>query len=236
MKLYYWAINFRGMHITAMARYAGVECEVASVKELIELKNAPMNDNNPAIFMAPPLLQDGDHYYSQAPAIVAHLGRKTGLAPSDPHMMTLCDMVVGNCNDIMNELTLNCGMKRWDPFDLDEFETFISGRFVKWCAITEALAKREGLKADSKFYLGGDSATYADTSVFACFAIMERCLPLLSPVLRENMPYVMALIDRMAANPGLKDLLDNLDTNRYCGGYIEASLRATLNASSLGKK
>jgi glutathione S-transferase len=236
IKLYYWPINFRGHLIRALLRYANVAYEDAPVSELVALKNAPISADKPAIFMAPPLLQDGANYYSQTPAIIAHLGRKTGMCPSDPHKLTICDVVVGNCNDIVNDLTRQCGMKRWDPFDLSEFEEFINGRFVKWCTIIEALARQSGLQANSKFFCGGDSATYADTTVFACFAVMARCLPLLEPVLRSNMPFVMSLIDRLSTNDGLKALMDESDPAKYCGGYIEASLRATLSASSLSKK
>lgn len=206
------------------------------MRELVALRNAPVSADNPAIFMSPPLVQVGSEYYSQTPAIVAHLGRKAGLAPTDPHEVTLCDMVVGNCNDIINELTRQCGHKRWDPFDLSEFETFITGRLVKWCTVIEALARRSGLQADSKFFCGGQSATYADTTVFACFATMIKCLPLLEPLLRSSMPFVMALIDRLSTNEGLKELMEGTDAEKYCGGYIEASLRATLAASSLSKK
>ena len=111
LKLYYWPINFRGHFIQALLRYAGVNYELAPVSELLQLKNAEPAASNPAIFMAPPLLQDGNDFFSQTPAILGYLGAKTGLAPSDLRLATVCNVVVGNCGDIINELTLQCGMK-----------------------------------------------------------------------------------------------------------------------------
>ena len=236
LKLYYWPINFRGHFIQALLRYAGVNYELAPVSELLQLKNAEPAASNPAIFMAPPLLQDGNDFFSQTPAILGYLGAKTGLAPSDLRLATVCNVVVGNCGDIINELTLQCGMKRWDTIDVTEFEKFITGRFVRWCKIMEAAAVKEGLTADSKYYLGTDSVTYADTTVFATFATMAKCLPLIEPVLRANMPCVMALVDRLGANAGLKALLEETDPNRYCGGLIEKSIRGVIAASSLAAK
>ena len=235
LKLYYWPINFRGHFIQALLKYSGTPYEIASVPEMLALKNPVPDATNPVAFMAPPLLQDGQDYFSQTPAILGYLGAKTGVAPSENRRLAMCNMVVGNCGDIINELTRQCGMKRWDPFDLTEFETFITTRFVKWCKIIEATAVKAGLTADSKFYLGTDSATYADTTVFATFATMAKCLPLIDPVLRENMPCVMALVDRLGANAGLKSLMDETDPSKYCGGYIEKSLRQTIASSSLGK-
>ena len=207
---------------------------VAYVPEMMALKNPEPAAANPVAFMAPPLLRDGEDYFSQTSAILGHLGVKTGLAPSETRLVTMCNMVVGNCGDILNELTRGCGMKRWDVFDLTEFEAFITTRFVRWCKIIEATAVRAGL-ADNKFYLGTDSATYADTTVFATFATMAKCLPLIDPVLRANMPCVMSLVDRLGANPGLKALMAATDASTYCGGYIEKSLRQVCASSSLAK-
>ena len=237
LTLFYWPINFRGHFVKSLLRYAGREFAEAPPSDLVALKNAPVSAGNAAIFMAPPVLKDGDLYISQTPAILAHLGRQCGLSPANPHKLALCDMVVGNCGDIINELTRGCGMKRWDNIDVSDFEAFVSGRFSRWLQIVEAIAVREGLEANGGFYLGTDSATYADTTIFAVFATMSKCLPLLEPVLRSHMPCVMALCDRLVqSNAGLQLLMSDTSADRYCGGFIEKSIRATLAASSLAPK
>ena len=63
---------------------------------------------------------------------------------------------------------------------------------------------------------------------------MERCLPGLSPTLREHTPRVMALCDRLGAHEGLSDLVTaqvEMFGERYCGGMIERSLREMLRGS-----
>jgi glutathione S-transferase len=221
--LYYWPIPFRGQYIRAALRYSGVEYEECNPMELKKLKNA---DGQPmAMFMAPPALRDGDLYISQTPAIVSHLGRKLGLCPTDPNKIAVADALVNNCNDIINELTRHCGSKMWTQ---EEFDEFVKGRFPKWLSVVENTATRLGLKVTEGFFLGGESATYADTSVFACFALMEKCLPALRPLLRQELPCVMALCDRLGENPGLKELTDSQGSAPYCGGHIEKSIQEAL--------
>ena len=177
-----------------------------------------------AQFMAPPIIYDHDLkvYVPQTPAIINHLARQLGVAPADAASMASADSCVGNCNDILNELTLNCGSKMWTQ---EMFDEFIAERFPKWLGIMETVATRSGLTASSGFYLGGDSMTQADTTVWACFALMEKALPRLSPLLRSKMPCVMALVDRLSQHEGLKALSDSQPTAPYCGGQIEKSLR-----------
>ena len=59
LKLYYWPINFRGHFIQALLKYSGTPYEIASVPEMLALKNPVPDATNPVAFMAPPLLQDG---------------------------------------------------------------------------------------------------------------------------------------------------------------------------------
>ncbi len=102
------------------------------------------------------------------------------------------------------------------------------GRFAKWLQIMEVTGERHGLKADSGFLLGTTSATFADTTVFALWATMERSLPELSRIMRQNAPKVMALCDRIGTNTRVAELLHQQPTAPYCGGQIEKSLRTVL--------
>ena len=115
----------RALH-PALLRYAGVDYGLASV-QMLQLKNPTPSASNPAVFMAH-ILKDGDDFFSRRHASNPWLPwcQDPGLTPSDLRLATICNMVVGNCGDIINELSRNCRMKRWDPFDLTEFEHFIS--------------------------------------------------------------------------------------------------------------
>lgn len=223
--LYYWPIPFRGQYARALMKLKGIEWEEASPMDLRNDGAKRGADGElEAQFMAPPLLYDHDLkvYIPQTPAIVSFLARQLGVAPTDTESMALADACVGNCNDIINELTLNCGAKMWTQ---ESFDAFIAERFPKWLGIMETVATRRGLSASAGFYLGGESITQADTSIWACFALMEKALPALGPLLRSKMPCVMALVDRLGQLEGLKALADSQPTAPYCGGQIEASVR-----------
>lgn len=116
----------------------------------------------------------------------------------------------------------------WDD---ESWKEFISGRFVKWLQILESTAIQQGLGVSDGFYLGTPNATFADTSVFALLATMEKTLPEMSPLLRHYTPRAMSLCDRLASNPGLSALFQRQSTDLYCGGYIERSIRDAIQSN-----
>jgi len=226
-ELYYWPIPFRGQFARCVLAHQGVAYEMPPVSQLMKLKTTPPADC-PALFMAPPLLHDvaDDLWVSQNAAIVTHLARKLGLQPKDGDRQTLALKTILDCNDVLNEITCQCGEKMWA---VEEWTKWRDHRLVKWLQIFEETGRRHGLTADSGFFLGTAEATVADTSLVALWTTMEAALPELGYVLRKNAPTVMALCDRVvAASEGLKTLLAGQPQTPYCGGQIEQSLREML--------
>jgi glutathione S-transferase len=230
--LYYWPIPFRGNLIRCLLEYNDVPYEEGSVSDLVQMKEAALTPESSALFMAPPLLFDRELnlYLSQAPAIVSHLSRKLSFCPTDLRKLALADKIVNDCNDALNEVTANCGYSgMWDQASWNEF---ISGEFIRWIQIVEFTAIQEGLGVDSGFALGTPNATFADTTIFAVWATMERSLPELSPIMRSSAPRIMALCDRLSVNKGLASLFSRQSPSLYCGGQIEKSIRAVINGMS----
>jgi glutathione S-transferase len=230
--LFYWPLGFRGNLIRCLLDFTGTLYTEGSTEELLRLKGMSPNEAE-ALFMAPPLLYDKelDLYLAQASAIIGHLSRKLDMRPASLRKQSIGDKIVEDCGDILNEVTRGCGAQMWDQ---DTWEAFISpgGRFEKWLLIFERTARREGLESDRGFFLGTESATFADTTVFGLLATLERSVPELSPLMRRHAPGVMALCDRLGSNPGLVALFQRMPERPYCGGMIEESLRKVISAST----
>jgi glutathione S-transferase len=229
--LYYWPLGFRGNLIRALLDFTGTPYTEGDTEELLRLKGMTPTEAD-ALFMAPPLLYDKemDLYLAQASAIIGHLSRKLAMRPDSLRKQSIGEKIVDDCGDILNEVTRGCGAKMWDQ---ESWEAFISsgGRFEKWLLIFEQTARREGLEGNHGFFLGTETATFTDTTVFALLATLERSVPELSPLMRTHAPRVMALCDRLGSNPGLVALFQRMPERPYCGGMIEESLRKVISAS-----
>ena len=223
--LYYHPIPFRGMLIQSLLDYKGVAYTLGMPMDLRKRELPAAN------FMAPPVLAVGgeDFFVSQTPAIISFLGRELNMAPAESKDVATADMIVGNCNDILNEITCQCGAQMWTQ---EGFDAFIADRFPRWLKVVENMAARAGLQSGSGYFFGGDSATYADTTLFGCFAQMRRSVPELEATLKKHMPLVMALVDRLAQNEDLEGLLQKKSPAPYCGGQIEKSLRQVVAGCS----
>eukprot|EP00527_Entomoneis_sp_CCMP2396_P007982 CAMPEP_0198152724 /NCGR_PEP_ID=MMETSP1443-20131203/61039_1 /TAXON_ID=186043 /ORGANISM="Entomoneis sp., Strain CCMP2396" /LENGTH=234 /DNA_ID=CAMNT_0043818835 /DNA_START=39 /DNA_END=743 /DNA_ORIENTATION=- len=224
---YYWPLPFRGNFVRNIFAYTGTAYEEAPTEKMLEMKNSRVADQ-PGPFMAPPMLHDtqDDVFISQMPAICFYLSHQMGLMPSGLAEQAMAMKVIGDCTDVIEEITRSTGAQMWDKEAWGEFSTV---RFVRWLSIFEELGTKNKLSDKDGFILGTEEATVADLAVHALFATMERCLPQLSPILRKNAPNVMALVDRLSANDGLKALVDKQKEalgNTYCGGMIEKSIRS----------
>ncbi|KAA8497189.1 putative glutathione S-transferase gst-36 [Porphyridium purpureum] len=229
-KLYYHDILFRGQFVRCLLELANEQYEQVPSAELYALKAQPPSQASQALFMAPPLLEDDGFFIAQTPAIVSYLARKCGMMPTDNHDIATADMVVNNGNDLIRELTCDCGAAMWTQ---DAFDAFVSDRFLRWLAIFEYTARQKAAgRTEPCYYLGNkEGPTYADSTLYAVFATMQAALPQLSPILRQHMPRVMSLCDRLGTNPNLVALAHRQGSLPYCGGQIEQSLRAVLNNS-----
>ncbi|MCW3780470.1 glutathione S-transferase [Defluviimonas salinarum] len=227
--LYYWPLPFRGHFVRYVLAHAGASWDEGDTAELIRLKALPVGEQ-PTPFMAPPLLNDhaAGLWLSQLPAILLYLGRKHDLLPEDSARAALAHKLVCDANDVLEEITCNCGRTMWAKADWDDFA---ATRLPRWMAIFEDTGRRHGLTAEAGTMLGTGAPGLADLAAAALWHTMGAKLPLLGGMLRRNAPRVAALSQRIAALPEIAAMIAREDarTGRdYCGGQIERSLRAML--------
>ncbi|SNT38845.1 glutathione S-transferase family protein [Tropicimonas sediminicola] len=230
--LYYWPIPFRGHFIRYVLAHAGASWEEAPTEALMALKEAPASEQ-PTPFMAPPFLHDhgAGLWLSQLPAILAYLGQKHGLLPEAPELRALTLKVLGDANDVLEEVSCNCGREMWTQ---EAWDDFAESRLPRWMEIFEETGRRHGLTVGGGSLLGTDAPTLADLATAALWVTMTERLPALAPLLDTHAPAVAALSRRVADTPRIAEMRRDFDRrfggSSYCGGHIEASLRDVLAA------
>lgn len=228
--LYYWPLPFRGQFIRYVMAHASARWEDAPVDRLSALRGLPVGAQ-PLPFMAPPLLHDhaADLQVAQLPAILAYLGRKHALLPGEPARDALTMKVIGDANDVLEEITLNGGREMWTRAGWD---TFTATRLPRWLQIFEETGRRHGLTGQGGYMLGTATPSLADLTTAALWFTMAEKLPMLRPLLEAHAPAILALSARIAHLPALSRLRAESDAmygaTLYCGGQIEASIRERL--------
>jgi len=226
--LYYWPIPFRGQFVRAVLAHAGASWREASVDELVALEGeAP--ENQPVPHMGPPVLVDhaADLALSQTQAILTYLGRKYGLFPPDPRREALTAKIIADANDVLYEMTLHNGAQMWTPERWKGYRP----RLTRWMEIFEALGRRHGLTVEAGQMLGSEAPGIADLVAYALWGVMTAKLPALRSLLDTTAPGIASLSDRIGRLPEQAVLREGSDRDygtAWCGGEIEASLRAVL--------
>ncbi|MEO0774572.1 MAG: glutathione S-transferase family protein [Pseudomonadota bacterium] len=226
--LYYWPIPFRGEFVRALLRTAGQDYHEPGPDEVTALKlQAPGDQPVPA--MALPVLVDHEAgvALSQMPAILRYVASCHGVMPEDAGLAALTDKIVGDANDVLDELTLFGGRSMWT---LGEWETFTEDRLPRWMAIFEEITRVRGVTA-GEGYLTGEAAMLADLVVAVLWGVMTTKLPQLRPMLERHAPRVAGLTARILGMPPIAALRAESDArwgDLYCGGQIEASIRDML--------
>lgn len=237
-KLYYWPLPFRGHFIRFVLSYVEITWEEETDPDTIaELKMLPCPEQ-PVPFMAPPLLYDRerDFHVNQLQAIMGYLGRKHGLMPDDPVLAALTDKVLGDCGDVLEELTCNCGEAMWSPVGWADFS---GQRLPRWMQIFEELGRRHGLSKNAGTLLGTPTLSLADLATAALWHPMCEALPGFSDLLQQEAPLISALTQRVVQIPQIERLLQQQHTRLgtvYCGGEIEKSIRLMLDTEGLQPK
>ena len=188
--LYYHAIPFRGQFMRVAFAMTATPWVEGDPKEMYRLKGLEIGDKDSVPFLAPPLLHDAEDalWLSQTPAIMAHLALKLGMVPESRRLAALALKVLCDCNDILNEVTEQCGHKMWTAAT---FASFRESRFPRWLAMLEALASREGrLEADKGYFLGTAAPTLADVAVIAVLHTLERSFVEFKDDLRKHVSFV----------------------------------------------
>ena len=226
--LYYWPIPFRGQFVRSVLAYAGCSWDEAGFEATAD-QRAAEPDAQLVAHMGPPLLTDHslNVHISQMPAILAYLAEKHGLMTGDPVLNAMCHKVVADANDVLYEMTRYNGAQVWTDAAWDEFEP----RLKRWMAIFEETGTRSGLTADAGFILGTETPCLADLVTATLWGTMTTKFPSLRPMLEQHAPAIAGLSDRISALPSQSELRIRSDASygdSWCGGQIEASLRAVL--------
>jgi glutathione S-transferase len=224
--LYYWPIPFRGQFIRSALAHIGTSWAEADVENLVQLKNSEPSEQT-VPFMGPPVLVDHSTNQSlaQTQAILAYLGGKYGLIPRDLVKTALTHKVIADANDVLYEMTLHNGAQMWTQSSWDAFRP----RLERWMAIFEALGAQHGLSAEKGYILGTELPGIADLVTYSLWGIMTAQLPSLRPILDRSAPSIAGLSDRIGNLAGQEELWRRSKQeygDAWCGGQIEASLRA----------
>ena len=128
--------------------------------------------------------------------------------------------VLMDCNDVLTEICRYNGTYMWQRQEWIEFR---QQRLPHWMQIFEESLQRG--------FIGNEKTNFADIAVYALFGNLMRCLPQLAEDVRQHAPGIFALCKRIGAKPSLAAYVAR-DNERfgdqYCGGQIEASIRAML--------
>jgi glutathione S-transferase len=226
--LYYWPVPFRGQFVRSVLAHVHAtwdEGGTDAIRTLMQI--APAGQLIP--HMGAPVLTDhaADLSLAQTPAILAYLGRKHDLTLNDPLHEALTIKVVADANDVLCEMTLNNGAQMWTQASWNTY----SPRLGRWMEIFEETGRRHGLTADAGCFFGTERPGLADLAVHILWGTMTAKLPSLRPMLDATAPAVAGLSDRIGALPEQINLRARSDAeygSDWCGGQIEASLRAVL--------
>jgi glutathione S-transferase len=226
--LYYWQLPFRGQFVRSILAHVHTTWEEAGIGlSGTQIGAAPSDQLVP--HMAPPVLTDHavDFSLAQTPAILAYLGRKHGLIPDDPARAALADKVAADANDVLYEMTLHNGAQMWTQESWNSYRP----RLGRWMEIFEETGRRHGLTEQAGCLLGTETPGLADLTTHILWGTMTAKLPSLRPMLDAMAPAIAGLCDRIAGLPEQDDLRARSDAeygDDWCGGQIEASLRAVL--------
>jgi glutathione S-transferase len=226
--LYYWPVPFRGQFVRSVLAHVHATWDEGGIDAISTLLHtAPAGQLIP--HMGPPVLTDhaADVSLAQTPAILAYLGRKHDLTLTDPFHEALTIKVIADANDVLCEMTLNNGAQMWTQESWNAYRP----RLGRWMEIFEDTGRRHGLTAHVGYFLGTERPGLADLAVHILWGTMTAKLPSLRPMFDATAPAIAGLSDRIGALPEQIDLCARSDAeygSDWCGGQIEAALRAVL--------
>lgn len=226
--LYYWPVPFRGQFVRAVLEQTGADWVEAGTDAVAAQRGAGVQAQL-VPHMGPPLLTDhaAGVTLSQLPAILGYLGVRHGLVPADPAGAAMVHKVIGDANDVLADMTRANGAQMWTAEAWADFQP----RLERWMRIFEEVGSRAGLTSGAGWMLGTGAPGVADVVTAVLWGAMTDAFPALRPILERCAPAVAGLSDRVLALPPQAALrarsrADYGDT--WCGGQIEASLRAVI--------
>jgi glutathione S-transferase len=227
-ELHYWQVPFRGQFIRAILAFAGQRWDEFDDGAIAQGMDEDVR-RQPIPYKGPPLLVDKRSGFAlaQMPAIAWWLGERLDLLPAGVDAKALALKVVNDCNDVIDELTIDGGKQMWTPARWKAF----TPRLDRWMAIFEETGRRHGLTAGAGFLLGGARPGVADIVTATLWDTAGERFPAIAWRLDREAPAIAGLTRRMAAEPALANLT-RVTRERFgdawCGGEIEKSLRRVI--------
>lgn len=211
-QLHYWpTIQGRGEFVRLALEYAGIEyLDVAREDEQdgggeAALMKAMQRKNLERPPFAPPFLKAGDLLIGQTANILLFLGRHYALAPEDEPgwlwthelQLTIADFVV-EVHDTHHPVGVGLYFKDQRPEAKRRSKEFREKRVPKFLGYFERVLTRNPA---GDAHLVGNAVTYADLSVFQIIAGLRYAFPRLMKRVESDYPKLIALHDRIAAEP-----------------------------------
>ncbi|HVV84963.1 MAG TPA: glutathione S-transferase [Kofleriaceae bacterium] len=206
-ELFYWpGIQGRGEFVRlvledASADYVDVARHPGGVKRMQAIMKG--DGGAPLVPLAPPFLRAGELWVAQTAAITAFLGERLGLAPADEQgrltartvAMTIADLVA-EAHDTHHPVA----PEKYHEEQKDEAkrrsESFRTARMPKFLGYLERVLERNGGDV-----LVGREVSYVDLAAFQVVEGLGYAFPRALAHLRDDLPRLLALRDRIAARP-----------------------------------
>jgi glutathione S-transferase len=210
-ELYYWSeIQGRGEFVRLALEGAGADyVDVArkrgdgAITRLIERKS----EKHPPF--APPILKAGKLLIAQTANILLYLGPRLALAPKDDAgrlwahqlQLTIADLVT-EIHDTHHPISSQLYFEDQVPAAKAATQSFWRYRAPKFLGYFETVLIRSGGP-----WLLGRRLSYVDLSLFQIVAGLRYAFPKRMKRFEKNIPYVIALHDRVAERPRIKAYL-----------------------------
>eukprot|EP00485_Elphidium_margaritaceum_P002779 CAMPEP_0202698330 /NCGR_PEP_ID=MMETSP1385-20130828/11601_1 /ASSEMBLY_ACC=CAM_ASM_000861 /TAXON_ID=933848 /ORGANISM="Elphidium margaritaceum" /LENGTH=239 /DNA_ID=CAMNT_0049355017 /DNA_START=49 /DNA_END=768 /DNA_ORIENTATION=- len=229
--IYYWPIQFRGNFLKLILEEKGIKYSCTRDWESMQQLMAKEIKQREFPYFAPPILKHGDFISSQMAASAQYLAKKYNMDAKSLEDSTHALMICMNANDILCELTRNCGAQQWT--DVKDWQTFKSTRLVRWLDILTELLQRNASN-DTKdagktlFYFGTD-VTYADTSVFHVLYSLISFMRM-KDLVESSYPLLYRFYEQIYSRPNINAFIKQQEADKleWCGGLIEKSMLAMM--------
>ena len=217
-ELYYWpTIQGRGEFVRlsledAGAHYVDVarlpESEGGGVPALMKFLRGTADGLAP---FAPPFLKSGELVIGQTANILAYLGPRLGLVPSDEPsrlranqlQLTLADFV-DEAHDVHHPVAVSLYYEDQKPEAKRRAASFVAERIPKYLGYFERVLERNGGE-----HLVGNRISYVDLSMFQLLAGLEYAFPRVMAAVGSRYPALVGLRGRVALRPRLAAYLSS---------------------------
>jgi glutathione S-transferase len=205
-ELYYWpTIQGRGEFVRLALEQAGAPYVdvartpkgMAAMMKLLEGGGAGLEP------FAPPFLKSGDLVIAQTATILAYLGARHGLVPSDEEsrlraeqlQLTIADLV-GEAHDTHHPIAGGLYYEDQKREALARSRVFVKERIAKYLCYLERVLDQNGGE-----HLVGDDVSYVDLSTFQVVVGLDYAFPNAMARLAGKIPLLRRVHDAIAREP-----------------------------------